>query len=363
MPEHLLVVVVINAGILLLASWAVFAFFLGKARAIQRRLRKKLLNQSELVAQLKEDLRKVTRDARTKGNNLKGEASLVGDMADALDSNQQALAELSSLQRAQEALLAELDQLPEAMQENKALKSAISSLKAQANNTDSVLTDLNSDLDNSRYRLRTLEEKLQRQSDELKRVNGLENLEKRTRQRNDKLMEKVQEQAKRLGEYKALERKASDLGHMNRRLQLEAKTSNAKITQLQQQIEQAQSGQPPVPEDHAVLKVELSEAQNTARELQLQFADLQDDLQRAVREKEFIEAQFLEAIDVIDRAEDVEFELEKSRKEYSMLEKHFMRLTGQEAPKQKKNHSELGGVEAISPESANSDSVNKEPNK
>jgi len=315
-----LTVISVNLFILLIVSWGVLALFLRSLSRDKLRLsdllEQAIKNYKELKALLEKD--QIANRIPDKGDDALG--GFIEDMektSATLDQLQQSRSEqLDSLEK--------IESVANALDEDeqvRALKCELATLKAQILHSEDVMVTMKTQATANRHRLSVLEEKLENTQHFPQRISSLEELQRKLRGSNKQLMEKLEES--RL--------KVKSLNH--------AKSENTKLkSTLDNYIEKSKNGQRLI----SNLQDKLSEVQGMLDETratidkfseqpainmdEAEVAEIKDALSRALREKQFIEEQYLELLDKVEEAGDVTEQLQRSQNECAMLEQSYLTL-------------------------------------
>ncbi|NIB43908.1 hypothetical protein HBA55_30175 [Pseudomaricurvus alkylphenolicus] len=102
------------------------------------------------------------------------------------------------------------------------------------------------------------------------------------------------------------------------------KASDALVKELERKLAEVQSMA-----DETRRKLEEVRKQPPFEMDNVQLEELKDTLQRALREKQFIEEQYLELLDKVEESEEIARELQKARQECEQLEQSYMQLIQQ----------------------------------
>ncbi len=315
-----LTVISVNLFILLIVSWGVLALFLRSLSRDKLRLsdllEQAIKNYKELKALLEKD--QIANRIPDKGDDALG--GFIEDMektSATLDQLQQSRSEqLDSLEK--------IESVANALDEDeqvRALKCELATLKAQILHSEDVMVTMKTQATANRHRLSVLEEKLENTQHFPQRISSLEELQRKLRGSNKQLMEKLEES--RL--------KVKSLNH--------AKSENTKLkSTLDNYIEKSKNGERLI----SNLQDKLSEVQGMLDETratidkfseqpainmdEAEVAEIKDALSRALREKQFIEEQYLELLDKVEEAGDVTEQLQRSQNECAMLEQSYLTL-------------------------------------
>lgn len=335
--ENIATIIIINLVIVLVMALAFCSYLITKAAKTKRQLLRKVKKALEDIEGLKSELRRLR---IAKKESEKNSSDLVSELSSNLDNSQQALSELSSFQEAQTEALLQLEPHLDDSEDARELKIQIASLKAQAMSSTSLVDGLKKDLVSSRYRMQSLEEKLAKRRDDSDKLKALQDLEQRAQQENKDLCQKVESQAKKLAAYLKMEREVSQLRQSNRNMEFERKDQERQLEQQAQLIEQQKASQaddtapeaaPVSAPEPAPSAAAVAEIEQALKQVELQLDESQDELARAVREKEFIEQQFLDMLSSVESATDLEGELERAKKEYALLEENFLALAAEKS--------------------------------
>lgn len=342
MSETVLNIIYIGLPISLFISWTFFVYFFIQKKQQQNKLLKLLARSRSLINKLKDELSASRKLIKQYADNAEETADVAIDIIDNALKKEIPLDALTELNTSQSTLINQLDALSDSSggddREKKQLKIHVATLKAQAQTTETILERLKSEAEANRYKLKYLEEKLHKQRLELEKIDGLEEKERKTRVKNHTLVKKVKEQNAQLEVYKSLETKVESLQKIKNHLDLkisqqkhELEKQQRVIAQLKQHIptEETAPSLPTAQDTQAIINTneeQIDSLQEQVNLLNLQLSESTSALERANREKGFIETQFLDLIESIDQTDDVKSELVRVKKEYSMLEDHFIRM-------------------------------------
>ena len=342
MSETVLNIIYIALPISLMFSWVFFLYFFIQKKHHQDKLLKLLARSRSLINKLKDDLTDSRKLIKQYANNAEETANVAIDIIDNALKKEIPLDALTELNTSQATLINQLDALSDSSgnddKEKKQLKIHVATLKAQAQTTETILERLKSEAEANRYKLEYLEEKLHKQRLELDKIEGLEDKERKARIRNRTLIKKVKEQNTQLEVYKTLETKVESLQKIKNHLDLKISQQTHELEKQQRVIAKLKQ-KISIDETATFLPIEqetkdicsenegqIDQLQEQLSLLNLQLSESTSALERANREKDFIETQFLDLIESIDKKDDVKSELVRVKKEYSMLEDHFIRI-------------------------------------
>lgn len=316
-------VIIINLGLLLLIALTFASYVTAQAAKTKKRLIKALNKARDQIEEQKSELRRLR---IAKKESEKSNDSLVSELSSSLDNSQQALSDLTDLQQSQSEVIKSIQPFLDTSSDSdsdeaRELKVQLASLKAQAMSSTSLVDGLKKDLVSSRYRMQSLEDKLTSRRDDSDRLRVLQALESKSQQENKDLCKKVEQQAQRLAKYLKMEQELGDLRHKNRSMEFESQAQENQIEQLAAMLDHNQANQ----EDAATKEKEPVDEELLLK-TQKALEDSEDNLARSIREKDFIETQFLEVLASLEHATDLEAELDRAKKEYELLEGHYLSL-------------------------------------
>ncbi len=315
-----LAVVAVNLIIILVVSWTFLIVFLVSLRKDKERL-SSLLEQAIKNYQ---DL-KALLEAEQIANRPteKGDDALAGFIEDM----EQTAATVDELQQARSEQLQSLEKIEaaaEAMTEDaevKALKCELATLKSQIIHSEDVMLTMKTQATANRHRLSVLDEKLENSKHFPRRIASLEEVQRKLRGSNKQLMEKLEESRLKVKSLNHAKAENTQLKSTLDNYILKNKNSERLITNLQDKLAEVQGML-----DSTKQSIESFSDQPDINLDDAELVDLQETLSRALREKQFIEEQYLELLDKVEETSEVADQLQRSQNECAMLEQSYLTL-------------------------------------
>ena len=255
--------------------------------------------------------------------------SLLSDMNSALVQDASNVSEVEDILQSQREAIERIRKMRERMDQKKApdndgaLKQELEALRKQNKQSDVVIDKLNSALQNNRLRLQSLTKEIPR----LRANSGkLDDAEITNRRLHADKKAAEQKLVREMGKHQlTVERIREQLqaSEKKNRAYIEERTARetsllSTIRELQEKLKEASSS---------------GENDELIGQLQVQLDEAQSALDRAVREKEFMESHFVELEKALEESTLAQDELERTKKEYQMLEEHFMAMLEDDTPK------------------------------
>lgn len=364
-------VIAVNLVILLIVSWAFLIFSLTSLRKDKERLtvmlEQAIKNYQELKALLE------TEQIANRPTE-KGDDALAGFIED-MEKTAATVDELQQSRSEQLQSLEKIEAAAQAMTEDpdvKALKCELATLKSQIIHSEDVMLTMKTQATANRHRLSVLEEKLENSKHFPRRIASLEEVQGKLRGSNKQLMEKLEESRLKV---KSLNHSKAENTKLKSTLDnyiLKNKNSDRLIQNLQAKLSEVQGML-----DNTKKSIESFAEQPDINLDDAELVDLQETLSRALREKQFIEEQYLELLDKVEETTDVADQLQRSQNECAMLEQSYLTLmselekrgltdqTQKEAPQELEEDSDLGmsemdGFEEDSFEGADSEAASED---
>jgi len=312
-------VISVNLIVLLIVSWTFSIFFLGSLRKDKARLSKMLADAIKNYQQLKLLLesQQITDSPTVKDDALAG---FIEDM----EKSAVSLEQLQNSRGEQLKSLEKIEAVAEAMDEDeevKALRCELSSLKAQIIHGDEVMSTMKAQATAGRHRLSVLEEKLENSKDLPVRIAGLEETQGKLQDSNKQLTEKLEESRVKVKSLNFAKSENSKIKSTLDNYILKNKNSERLIVNLQDKLAEAQG----------MLEKTRESIENFAKPSDInmddaKLEDLKDNLSRALREKQFIEEQYLALLNKVEEAGNVTEQLQRTQNECAMLEQSYLTL-------------------------------------
>lgn len=343
MSETNLIYIIYILFISIFLSWVFFIYSVRKQRKINERLIKKVSQAKKIIAYLKQEALSSRRQSEDAAKSAEESAEIAKQMVDCFLDQEIPLEAMSNLNDSQRTLIDQLETLSHQQsgddREKKQLKIHVATLKAQAQATETMIERLKQELEANRYRLTHLESKLQKSEQKLEHFQAIRDKAKHALSQQKALSQQIQHQEKQLVSYQALEQQHNSLKKIKNHLDntitqqhRELEQSQEKISNLQSLLEQSQFetysaiDSLNISEANVVEIDEIEMLNNKLVKLEDEVKESTGALERANREKEFLETQFLEMIDSLEQAKDAKHELSRVKKEYSMLEERFIMM-------------------------------------
>ncbi|MCE2572161.1 hypothetical protein [Motilimonas eburnea] len=230
------------------------------------------------------------------------------DLIKALKQSQQKSQKLTLVYQAQIKLIKQIAAISELPSETKGthdnITQHITQLKQQATESGEIIDEMTVALNESYLKFDNFSKEANEQEEKLKKM----------------LEEAVNKSTTSAEEQAQMEAHAEAVGVENQQLSEKLRAAEQDIDQykmsvasLEQELERLQQREP--------------EGEDTTA-LQTQLSELQDEISRVVREKDFIEKQFLEIVENAGDATDLAAELSRAKNEYAMLEQKFIEAAG-----------------------------------
>ncbi len=315
-----LAVIAVNLIILLIVSWAFLIVFLISLRKDKDKLslllEQAIKNYQELKA-LFETEQIANRPTE------KGDDALAGFIED-MEKTAATVDQLKQSRSEQLQSLEKIEAATEAMTEDadvKALKCELATLKAQIIHGDEVMLTMKTQATANRHRLSILEEKLENSKHFPGRIASLEEVQRKLRGSNKQLMEKLEESRLKVKSMNHAKAENTTLKSTLDNYILKNKNSERLITNLQDKLAEMQGML-----DNTKQSIESFSDQPEINVDDAELADLQETLSRALREKQFIEEQYLELLDKVEETSEVADQLQRSQNECAMLEQSYLTL-------------------------------------
>lgn len=230
---------------------------------------------------------------------------------------QQVQENLSNLSRHQLKMIEALLDMENAGAEtfsDEELKQQLSVMKTEAIKSSKLIETLKADNRIAQQRQKTMDSQLEKTTERLEKAKQINNELKTHYQKLTAGYRIMANRMMRLQESKEnLEKSMGENTRLHTQLTESRELINRQIAEIESlsQANQAQS-KAPIMEDLNQLKEE--------------YDDLEAQLQRTEKEKQFLEDQFIEVVNSLDTKENIEDELQRSKKEYSFLEDRFIEL-------------------------------------
>ena len=313
-------VIAVNLVILLIVSWAFLVFSLTSLRKDKERLtvmlEQAIKNYQELKA-LFESEQIANRPTE------KGDDALAGFIED-MEKTAATVDELQQSRSEQLLSLEKIEAAADAMTEDpdvKALKCELATLKSQIIHSEEVMLTMKTQATANRHRLSVLEEKLENSKHFPRRIASLEEVQRKLRGSNKQLMEKLEESSLKVKSLNHFKAENTKLKSTLDNYILKNKNSDRLIQNLQAKLSEVQAML-----DNTKKSIESFAEQPDINLDDAELVDLQETLSRALREKQFIEEQYLELLDKVEETTDVADQLQRSQNECAMLEQSYLTL-------------------------------------
>lgn len=320
MNIQVLIVIAVNLTLLILVSWVFFIFTLGSFKQTNTRLSRSLDAAIKAFDQLKRLLERQQIENQPVGKDDDALASFIDD----IEKTTEALDSLEDAKSEQAQSFAKIEAVADSLKEDdkvRQLKVELSALKLKMEFGDNLITNMKVQATANRHRLTVMEDKLEEAKHFPRRIKSLEDLQRKLREENKQSEDKMNEQAltikklryakaenskmkKTLDEYIAKNKKSEVLIHG---LREKLASVQAMAEETKQSMENFKN-QPAINVDDCDLQ------------------ELQDTLDRALREKQFIEDQYLELLDKVDESTEVADQLQRTQNECAMLEQSYLTL-------------------------------------
>ncbi|MAZ87642.1 MAG: hypothetical protein CL693_08350 [Cellvibrionaceae bacterium] len=315
-----LAVISVNLFILLIVTWGVLALFIRSLSKDKLRLsdllEQAIKNYKELKALLEKD--QIVNRIPDKGDDA------LGGFIEDIEKTSATLDQLQQSRSEQLESLDKIESVANALKEDeqvRALKCELATLKAQIVHSEDVMVTMKTQATASRHRLSVLEEKLENTQHFPQRISSLEDLQRKLRGSNKQLMEKLEESRLKV---KALNHAKSENTKLKSTLDNyieKSKNGERLINNLQDKLSEVQGML-----DETRATIDKFSEQPAINMEEAEVAEIKDALSRALREKQFIEEQYLELLDKVEEAGDVTEQLQRSQNECAMLEQSYLTL-------------------------------------
>ncbi len=275
----------INLGILLLLLSAIFLYNTDKAKREKKLLLLKISRLNKQFNALKQQEKQQLKHFQ--GIDRTDDSELLEKLSASLEANEQQLDELQSLNSITQN---QLDEISYNKQAYRQLKVQLSQLQAQTDSRQALLENLKQENKASRYRLIKLDEKIQQQSKDLKNAKSVKINEQNTRRANQLLKAELQSVNETVKQYRQLKQKLAAMTAENNQL-----TKQLHMLNQQKVDRQISSGS--------------SNMDQHIQEIEKQLQTIEATLNRTLREKQFIEIQFLKLVDEVEAVNDNESDI------------------------------------------------------
>ena len=325
-------------AIALFLSWSYLIYRIRKYNKINDQSLKNLSSAKKIIKHLKEEILSSRKKSSDAAKSAQESAEVAKQMVDCLLDQDIPLEAMSNLNSSQKTLIDQLDALSNEQnhddREKKQLKIHVATLKAQAQATETMIDRLKKEIEANRYTLSHLEDKLDKSEEKIEHLEAIKNKAKNVLSKNAELNQQVRHQSEQLQEYSRLEQQHSSLKkikqHLERTINKQKHAlehNQQRIIALQSMLDQSQSvsTKNPEPFDQS-MEDEIDQLTQKVSVLATEVSETEGALERANREKEFLETQFLVMIDSLEQANDTKHELTRVKKEYSMLEERFIMM-------------------------------------
>ncbi len=327
MNPTILLVIIINLILVLVISWGYMFYKMDSYLRRERLLRKNLGRLKERLDMLRESQLKTRK------------AKLSEDSKKEVSEQQHTISQLNVLNQRNKKIIESLDEATIPHEIEKTLKAQIASLKTQSSKYEQAVDRLTKQNESSSYRMEFLEDKLQRAQKELSELHGMESKEYLTSLKNESLQRQLKNAKDHTSDGKPADkaelliqkRQNEKLVDEVSRYQDQLTRQTAELEQLMKEYERMEKE---VADSQRVSAQEELKDNQEIEQIYSEIAEIQDELDRTLKEKDFIESQFIEVVDSLDKKVEIEDELVRTKTEYNMLEDHFLEATNK--PKTKR---------------------------
>lgn len=311
-------IIIINLSILLIASWC-FAFF------IIRKLSKESQGAKEPNTKNKKE---APSNADVDTDSIEEFSETLNQLKDQFEVKKENLSTLEDLNNQQEASLA--------MWQSDDNKEVYNDIKSQLKQSQALIDQLQNDVDKSQLTIELLENQVLDSEFQSNRINILEKSEKRLKKQmtaNKGNDEKLQQLADGL---KTAKRKNQTLSRDNYQLKQNInKLSNASdkqlalIKKISNELEKASQLEEYQNQKISQLQKRLTSEKaqdsdsNATKTLEKELQEMNDKLERTIREKEFIESHLIEMDKTLEKSKEVEAAIDQSTEKISDIEKTY----------------------------------------
>lgn len=256
-------------------------------------------------------------------------STLLDEMAQEIHEKEARINQLLNIKNNQQ----EAQQFLHTLDAGEDMTSYLDQLEADFEKTESIIIDLQKDLDTSRRKMASMEKDILAGENLSERVFALEKSERRLRDENKNLRntgsliaEKLDTRNKQINQ---LQENNAKLKKTIASLTNASKEQLAVISKLHAQIERAEQLENHQRQLITDLEKRLNTEKNDQNDLEkvnimeTELNDLRGTLQRTLIEKEFIEEHMMELDDTLEKAKETEAALARAQKEIETLEKHF----------------------------------------
>ncbi|MCE0555839.1 hypothetical protein [Motilimonas sp. E26] len=277
-----------------------FLIVLGGLFYWQKQGKKRLQEQLE-QAQL--TIAKLTQALKAKGSTPEPQ-----ELRDALKQSQLKIDKLSQVYQAQIKLIKQVADISELPAETKGTHQNITEhiirLKQQATESGEIIDEMTAALNESYLKFDNFSKEANEQEQKLKKL----------------LDEAVNKSTTSAEEQAQMEAHAEAVGIECQQLTEKLSAAEQDITQYKMSVDSL---------EQELARLQQSSQKDETTTLKKQLAEGQAELSRIVREKDFIEKQFLELLDSAEDSTDLAAELTRAKNEYALLEQKFIEAESQ----------------------------------
>ena len=331
MSINTLIAIVINIGVLLIASWILGLYIIKGLSKENKRLHKELntLRKTQKAPSSAAVNPGNTADLETMDTDSTDHFILINEMAQEIQDKEARINQLLSIKNNQQ----EAQQFLHTLDPSEDMTSYLDQLEADFEKTEHIIVDLQKDLDTSRRKMASMEEDILAGENRSERVFALEKSEHSLRDENKNLRDTGIQIAEKLDtrnkQINQLQENNTKLKKTIASLTNASKEQLAVISKLHAQIERAEQLENHQRQLITDLEKRLNTEKNDQNDLEkvnvmeTELKDLRGTLQRTLIEKEFIEEHMMELDDTLEKAKETEAALARAQKEIETLEKHF----------------------------------------
>jgi hypothetical protein len=319
MSLNLAIALLFNTVLILLVSWGFFLYALRQHGKNNQRLESQV---RALQKKLKQSRTELEQERQIPAPQSSDQA--IAGFARGLQATASTLNTIEGVARQQSGSLDCIEQASAALKpddHSRELMVQLSTLKAQFAESEQLIARMKTQASNNRHQLKVLEEKLERQSDQSRRIKGLEDQERRLRREIKLLTQGAEERDEKLRRMGRTQKENTQLRAKISEYFAKNKRSEELVKELQQRLNAAQRTA-----EETRQALEQLQTQPPINPSDFELGELKEALERTLREKQFIEEQYLELLDQVETADDVAEQLQRSQKECAMLEQSYLQL-------------------------------------
>lgn len=316
MSSTILLVICINLALILVISWAYIFYKLDGYFRREKKLIKSLQELKTKLSAYRENLHKKGGIAAQSETQHEKQAAALNELQKINESNLIALEELQN---------ADLNQI------EKEYKTKLATLKTQSEHFEKLINQLQRQNDSSNYRMNFLETKLHKAQSKLERLESLEMKEEITSLKNQRLQRELEQAKTHAQEIKGAttdeqinevvnDRKVQKMERELEKYRNQVERQAAEMEQLLNEYEKLEN-------EMATNKNEIVEQKDAPQNIDdifTELSDIQEELDRTLKEKTFIENQFLDLVKTSEDERVDKNQLDQAKKEYEMLEEHYL---------------------------------------